>query len=442
MIEALRSCQAELKPYARSRPLTDLSWRRNENEDTEYAPAGDYFQLIDRLHEYAAQHLDCQCFGHTSHRNAKFSFDITSVAAPGSVVGVIRCPTDDPQSSSWKHAHLHFQEQNGSPTAEQGRGDALKSYHQISRRAGPALKRSEQRSSSSALCEVLTASRNGDLVRLGTSKPKLQNARDGPYTLSKSGPAVNGDSALADCYDLPPNHALLRMKPKYRLILSLQLAYAYLHLGGGSWWPYDKKPCLHWIEKSSYEIPNSNDFFFTPTFSPRRQQDQTREDSSRMLKACNAAMPCLPAFGKLLLELFVGKKVTWESLDSDIESARDDACAEEILLAVNTCLAFGDDKTLAEGGTIRDEKPLRDHFLKEVVLRLQYVLRFAYKVNVHDIFRPSNTGYVVELHQGPGPQGFLSSESESPTPPREGFCLHDGDAMDEISDIEYVRRLR
>jgi hypothetical protein len=230
------------------------------------------------------------------------------------------------------------------------------------------------------------------------------------------------------------------MKLKYRIILSLHLAYAYLHLGGGSWWPYEKQPCLHWTDEPSSDMPSSNLFYFSPTFSRLRPPEESRGDAGSVSKAFNSAMPSLPAFGKLLLELFIGRLVSWESLDKDIVSATDEPFATEMLRAITACLATGNDKTLKDGEkTIKDDERLRAHFVKEVVLQIQWVLQVGYHLKVRDVFWTSEKVQIVELAQSPQPalkrlRSPNPMRREGPEPVPDGFCLHDGGDMEKLSN--------
>ena len=65
-------------------------------------------------------------------------------------------------------------------------------------------------------------------------------------------------------------------------------------------------------------------------------------------------MPSLLAFGKLLFELYLGKSVPWDQIDNKLEPAKGELFAKEILQAVGICTSLGPDKTLTQGGTIRD----------------------------------------------------------------------------------------
>ena len=435
LIDAVQACHAALKGHTQALPV-DISWLRDDRTVTEWAEAGEFYSTAEKLHQTLEQCWDCNCFADHSHKNAKFSFDLASPQTQGSVIGTMYYPTVESGTFVWKFARLQYQEHGSSPVSQLEPLTAMsESNHYSSRRTELALRNTRSGPSSRALCDVLEASGGGGLVKLAAGTPKLHNApEDDLSTLSTT---ATGQDALVDCLELSQATALSSMKRKHRLTLALVLAYAYLHLGGGSWWPYDKKSSVHLLDAPSSKIALSWLPFFTPSLS---QGDQ-REEAPGILKAFNPDMPSLPAFGKLLLELYIGRPVTWDQLDSQLKWSEDEEFAKELLHAINTCLAMAEDKTFKEGGTIRANERLRGHFVKEVVLPVQYVLQIGYQLKVQDIFGKQEAGQVVEIRQSPA---RLPKRLRSPLPvPREGpetvpqgFCLHDGQDMEELVGTE------
>lgn len=425
LLQAVKECNAALKPMS-SPQLVDVSYQSNRSGDFEWAEVGQAFRFVERLHS-TLEHWDCHCFAGMSHRNAKFAFDFAPAGKGGSLAGMMFYPWLDPEGSTkvWKHAHLEFQEDGHSPTLRPPayRGTFANDF------GGSRL---------SALCDLLDdIAISGDgAVKLVAGNPTLCDVPTHATVLH--GLLSNGNNCLVDCYNLPGPQRLFSMSAKHRMSVALVLAYAYLHLGGGSWWPYDKKPILHSPDIACEDMPPSRLIFFSPNFSRQSnsQQSASEEELPHVLKMFNADMPSLPAFGKLLLELFVGQSITWEGLNRSLDRARDMPLATEILEAVSTCLATGTDKTFKCGATIRNDTNLRAHFVKCVVMPIQYVLRVGYHVKPQDIFKTSSSSGVVEITT-PLPRR-LKSRSPAPIDVPEtigdSFCLHDGqEELEELS---------
>ena len=192
-----------------------------------------------------------------------------------------------------------------------------------------------------------------------------------------------------------------------------------------------EKPNLHSHDIDIESMPPSRLVLFSPSFS------RQNEELPFVLTAFNADMPSLPAFGKLLLELFVGQSVNWDDLNTTMDRAKEEMLATEILQAVSICLATGPDKTFKGGGTIREDGRLRTHFVNAVVIPIQYVLRVGYKLKPQDIFKTISTSGVVEIKERPARR--LPIRIHGPETIDDGFCLHDGQAgPEEASKTQYV----
>lgn len=416
LLQALKQCNAVLRPASHPN-FVDISYQANRSAELEWAEVGEAFKFVERLHD-TLEHWYCGCFDGMSHRHAKFAFDLSPTGRHRSVVGTMFYQTLDQKNSArvWRRAQLEFQDDADSPTLRST------SYKTV-------FNNGERTSRLSNLCGLLEdiAIRGEGAFKLTAGQPKLCNVSS-HATFFQDLSATN-DSSFVDCYNLPQPQTLLNMSKKRRLSVALVLAYAYLHLGGGSWWPYTKKPNLHSHDNVGENMPPSRLVLFTPNFS---RQD---EDVPHVLKAFNAEMPSLPAFGKLLLELFVGRSVNWDELNDRMENARDKSLATEMLQAVSTCLAIGADKTFKSGGTIRSDERLRAHFVNGVVIPIQYVLSKGYHLKPQDIFKAASTSGVVEIKERPTRR--LPVRIDGPETISDGFCLHDGqDGLEEVSTTQ------
>lgn len=420
LLQHLRECRLALRPFASAKPV-DISWQADGSKDLEWVDVSEAFLLVEKLHN-TLEHWECGCFDVQSHRNAQFAFDLGPPERHQSLTGTMYYPTMDQDTKKcvWKSAPLKYD-----PTV----GARSPAYTTTS------VAHDEPVNALSPLCDLLDeiAIQGTGLVSLKASRPQLLHEATDPAVPFDT--ALKGDGALVDCYNVPQPQNLLRMGGKTRMSLALVLAYAYLHLGGGSWWPYDRKPHLHSPRDVREDIPPSRLVYFSPNFSPRNTKERSRENAGGVLKSFNADMPSLPALGKLLLELFLGRSVSWDDMDREVERAEDEMLGTEMLQAVTACTAMGHDKTFKDGGTIRGVERLRQHFVKAVLLPIQYVLRVGYHIGPQDIFRAPARSGAIELSERPmkrlKPHSPL--RMKGPESVQEGFCLHDGDGWEQTS---------
>jgi hypothetical protein len=210
------------------------------------------------------------------------------------------------------------------------------------------------------------------------------------------------------------------------MMLALYLAHAYLHLGGGSWWPY--------TVRSSVLLPNNFDedapplAFFSATILQSHDKC-TPETEFEIVEQLNRDMPSLVAYGKLLLELWVGHKVIWEGVKVELSRLAGEAFGLELTGAIKACLK--PTPWTDEPLTIRQNERTREAFISEVILPVQHVLLTGYKITAQDIFSapPMRKASVVipkVIHKRikqrqqsiPAPEHYLITAD---------YCLHDGD---------------
>lgn len=316
------------------------------------------------------------------------------------------------------------------------------------------------------MCELLRASQNGHSVQLAAKKPRLtvsrQTRRD----------SVSYDTCEGLC---EPTYLLewlrhsnpmsfKKVAKRHRFALALRLSYDYLFLSGGPWWPYDRVSDDRASSVCFFDVENTPEDaiqrpFFTSSFADVANADTV----PHVLQLYNKYMPSLPVFGKLLLELVTGRYVDWGELDHELKVYSTKMCGTEVVSAVKACLSMGNDKTLREGGLISQDRRLRDHFLNEVVLTIQRVVRVGYQLTVSDVFnlpagdrwsdtassasrsprRPSRSpsglrgGIATSRASTPIAQSAWNTQSLSQLEDNlEGLCLHDGDRTDALDKEE------
>lgn len=231
------------------------------------------------------------------------------------------------------------------------------------------------------------------------------------------------DVSLTPCFELRDNHGILKMSQPRRLMLALYLSYAYLHLGGGEWWPYHQRSSV--MLPSS---PESNGHIPLPLFraplNARAQVEAEDDKFDEFIILLNDEMPSLVAFAKLLLELFLGYSIPKVGdIKEQLDHCADQALGTYMNKAVRTCLMMNASERghYARGGTIHDSERLRMRFTNEVILPIQWILETAYEINTQDILRPPPV--IPETVQAPvspvRPNGIETV--------RQGYCLDDGE---------------
>jgi hypothetical protein len=108
----------------------------------------------------------------------------------------------------------------------------------------------------------------------------------------------------------------------------------------------------------------------------------------------NAARSSLPAFGKLLLEIFVGHELSWDKgrLDDALKTCRKDMIGQCWARAIDACI--GSD-VLKRPGSFCQPGEMRDYFVLRVIKSLQWVLETLCQRQVEDVFNnvQSTTAY-------------------------------------------------
>jgi hypothetical protein len=155
---------------------------------------------------------------------------------------------------------------------------------------------------------------------------------------------------------------------QHRLLLTLLLSYAYLYLGGSSWWPNARVDAGLWF--ANHLDPK--------IIRPFLQFSTAQEHRTGFVeKLINQARPSLPAFGKLILEIWLGRPITWG--DEDMLGAEKDcqrsALGPHIYRVAKSC--FEADSILKGEGSLRDDVLMRETFISNVVKTLQYMSRLA-----------------------------------------------------------------
>lgn len=255
-----------------------------------------------------------------------------------------------------------------------------------------------------------------------------------PHTITISGGTVVPRMiALDDWLKTRQPDGFEKVPLKRRLVLALVLSYGYLHLGGGPWWPYHQATNSTWLfELNMASVLDIVRPFFA--FSPARTVK-----APYLVGRLNKEMPSLPIFGKLLLELTIGRAIEWESIGSVLRDLQQEMFAKEITDAVHACIGLEDSTFYSNRGSIRGNERLRLEFVSRVVLKLQHVVAEGYKLTLDELFKVnSNLEITSPLNQNPYVANFRpirQPRNSTAVQSVKQWCLHD-DGQTEHLDID------
>jgi hypothetical protein len=179
--------------------------------------------------------------------------------------------------------------------------------------------------------------------------------------------------------------------------LALIIAYYYLHLSGTTLWPDSDVSPNVW-----FEVQESDIDLYRPFLSARRQTALGVADSHETFN--NRDRPSLPALGKLLLEIWLGRTLAWDDVLRAAKTPKfcDDGLDTLFYLAVQRCwftVSVRSRGQLVKGDNMYDE------YASWVVKGLQYVLKWYqfYERDVLGILRKGQVTFStraerVEVH--------------------------------------------
>ena len=161
-----------------------------------------------------------------------------------------------------------------------------------------------------------------------------------------------------------------KVNGKERLVLALVLAYAYLHLSGGPWWPDETVDPDTWFR---HDPTTGSVELWHPFVGIKIQSEQSSQSESSIpyrYELLNSRRPNLPAFGKLLLEIWAGRPVAFDSqMDRERAQCRSEMGGEIFLCAVDACLNRKGGP-MKYGGPLSQNQPMREFFVDRVIKTL------------------------------------------------------------------------
>lgn len=174
-----------------------------------------------------------------------------------------------------------------------------------------------------------------------------------------------------------------------RITLALIIAYYYLHMSGTALWPdNDTTPDVYFEAGTAGGHIDLRRPYLNIHHVVAHPSIKTRESSM------NCDRPSLPALGKLLLEVWLGRSLAWSNVDNIEEEApelREDGPGSLFYLAAARCFHT---TFIRSTGPLQDEMPMYNEYVAWVVKGLQYIWE-SYEINRSDIFGISRESIVL-----------------------------------------------
>lgn len=227
----------------------------------------------------------------------------------------------------------------------------------------------------------------------------------------------------------------IRLTKRERAIMAVTLAYTYLHLSDTEWWPRSEVLPDFWY------LCDHNGLKAGLPFLLLNAPSDTQNGAGTIERWINPARPSLPAFGKLLLEIWNGGPLSWGSeLDAALAECKADWVGPHWLCAAMACL---EESGLKEKGILRHSDSMRSTYVLKVIQSLQYLCEGLMQVSMDLLFRREDP----ELPLTPTPVGVKvagPSPLEAKTQSMNHLCLHDESdtwvAIEEQRSVYHVQQ--
>ena len=284
------------------------------------------------------------------------------------------------------------------------------------------------------LCSQLEQGHDGRCVRLVAN----EHGFDVSHVAAESHPGADTTAShkmvtLADVLDDPKKYN--EPNDRERFTLALLLAYAYHHFAGGSWWPYGASEDLatrifFFVRTNGNEIIVDEPFL---AFDTVREQGQLKQQLSQS----GLVKITLAAFGKLLLELAVNRRISLMQRDAyrTQYEKRPNFFSTKIAEAIKFCIE-------PDCG-LQDEDQLKREFVRKVIFMLQHLMAVGGGPDLELFFQIKSAALITAAReQQTSPKVNMGKEAKHPNDQSEKQdvlpdCLH-GDThelKEDQSDI-------
>ncbi|KAK4553802.1 hypothetical protein LTR86_008977 [Recurvomyces mirabilis] len=370
LLDQLLTCQDAVSMTAGNHRPVVLSDPASVLVDTEgieeWRGSIDITQAGERLHDVLSQHITC----HLHHEHNLVRVSALPILRRGLSTGIYTvCMREEKPESTWHTASLELLDSRAHIQETISRS---KKVHFLPPQSHDHLENkkfsAENDTEPAMLCDMLYRT-TGTALRANhtTMCRNLGTARYQPPTRLDL-------VSLRDVVGSHPKDGYKQLSKKERIEVAVVLSYAYLHLCETVWWPADHIELDLWLPRFG-DRTSTNSPFLDACSRPSAAQ------SAYSLEwYMNDQRPSLPAFGKLLLEVWKGGAVDWKDLRSTVEECNDDPIGAYWMCAVNACL--GDDLTLRSAGSVRALGQIRSNYVHKVVKSLQWLLEKLCLVSV------------------------------------------------------------
>jgi hypothetical protein len=414
LLAAVQTCRTIFKPL--SEPFLDefsplrVTHAAVDDKNVDGERIELFFLQAEAFHRTLASTWHCGCFDDDRmHQDAIFSFCMHSDSDSSGSNGTMYFRTEENATYGWKHTSFSHQRQLAPVKVVRVEETHVKH-----------LERDGSRSE--RLCSALDYACAGDLIRITSGSEVWRCKGLGQVQETK----IVEELPLSPCLQLRDDHPVFRLDERDRMMLAVYLAYAYLHLGGGDWWPH--------TTYSSVMIPNKIEADSPPLVFFAASLLQDLEDYERhiaepqpniMDQMFGPALPTLVALARLFYGLYIGRPVTWDAMILEMHLRRGESFATNFREVLAGCMELS--KKTDESLSVRENVSKRKLYVKSVIIPLEGIVQSAFQITSRDIFAARKAAKRPRTSK---PKRIKRTQAPAATPvvqPTEsGFCLHDG----------------
>jgi hypothetical protein len=351
----------------------------------------------------------CACSSDRIHHNSFFSF-YPSGLVPNCTTGTMYFPTTGDDLHGWKHTSYEYRRRQASVRILEHAASHVK--HEECDEIKP-----EQ------FCSALKGASCDDSVRI-ESGSVVRRKRNLSEQVERVQVAKN--LPLSPCSELPPGHPVYTLEFKFRLMLILYLAYAFMHLSGGCWWPYTLNSTVMLPDRIKR---NTQPMVF---FDASLLREEDRQPYGFKIAPKSRALHG-SSFAKLLVGLWLGEPIAAGDLMTTVLSYEHTMFFSEMLVVVETCTSLG--STFPEEGPSEE---MQNRFFEGAIRPIQRAVWLAFKTTALAIFAmpPAAPSYEEYKSERPARQQAcetVATSSAHSTAPE--YCLRDGkDQAERLND--------
>lgn len=322
---------------------------------------------LQRVHETLLRGWNCGCRGSQKHSHVLASFATPCQSNDDHVNFLLKFTTENSKQVPWSTVLLNITDEEAPPNELESTNDNC-TYQdhgvlngQDAAVVAPAMCLHDNLVQLSRRCPAIATLSSSAGSESWATFPDLTGNRP-EYSM------VSLTSLTAEDATHP-----IREKPyEQRVALALLVAYAFLQLGNGPWFPYTTDSINIWFYQPNDSPPILLQPFLEVCLDTGDDHTENKRGTHSMLRMINPNMQCLPVLGKFMLELISGSPVELSGIEDFMVSYRhqNPERAPYVWGAIKSCFF----EPAFKGDVIHGNELLRTKFLEDIIYRLNKLL--------------------------------------------------------------------